>query len=126
MRWVRLKPSRDSTELASVPSLELPDLHLTDADDNGEQVLRVPDSIAPQQCRVGPYSGDDGLRRGGIPRHPLGPWLRSRSSRTSDLPPYLATRSNDSTDVRFARQQPSQAQESGAGPGAHELRRASR
>ena len=40
---------------------------------DGEQVLRVRDSIAPQQCRAGPYSGDDAVRKGGIPRHPLGP-----------------------------------------------------
>jgi hypothetical protein len=56
-------------------------LFLSGAD--GEKVPRVPDSRAPQQCLVGPYSGDDALRRDGIPRHHPGPWLRSRPSRTS-------------------------------------------
>ena len=44
-----------------------------DNDDNDAQVLPVPDSKAPQQCLVGPYSVDDVLRRDGIPRHHLDP-----------------------------------------------------
>ena len=45
-------------------------LRLTHADD---ELLRVPDSKAPRQCRVGPYSGDDALRRDGIQQHHLDP-----------------------------------------------------
>jgi hypothetical protein len=45
----------------------------------------VRDSKEPQQCLVGPYSGDDALRRDGIQQHHLGPWLGSKTSHTSDL-----------------------------------------
>ena len=83
-RGMRSRVQREAFQLNRRPVL------LLSADDDGEQVQWVRDSIAPQQCRAGPYSGDDALRRDGIPRHPLGPWLRSRPSRTFDLPPYLA------------------------------------